>query len=65
MPLLILAGALKAVEAIQQGCELYKEYKGTVLKAKKTFDEVKGIATEVSGQYRYMGIHSESIHLKI
>jgi hypothetical protein len=48
MPLLILAGALKAVEAIQQGCELYKEYKGTVLKAKETFDEVKGIATEVT-----------------
>lgn len=48
MPLLILAGALKAVEAIQQGCELYKEYKGTVLKAKTTFDEVKGIATEVT-----------------
>lgn len=48
MPLLILAGALKAVEAIQQGCELYKEYKGTVLKAKATFDEVKGIATEVT-----------------
>lgn len=48
MPLLILAGALKAVEAIQQGCELYKEYKGTVLQAKATFDEVKGIAVEVS-----------------
>ena len=48
MPLLILAGALKAVEAIQQGCELYKEYKGTVLKAKATFDEVKGIAAEVT-----------------
>jgi hypothetical protein len=48
MPLILLAGALKAVEAIQQGCELYKEYKGTVLKAKKTFDEVKGIAIEVS-----------------
>ena len=48
MPLLLLAGALKAVEAIQQGCELYKEYKGTVLQAKATFDEVKGIAVEVS-----------------
>ena len=48
MPLILLAGALKAVEAIQQGCELYKEYKGTVLKAKETFDEVKGIATEVT-----------------
>lgn len=48
MPLTILAGMNAAVAAIQQGCELYKEYKGTVLKAKKTFDEVKGIATEVS-----------------
>jgi hypothetical protein len=48
MPLILLAGALKAVEAIQQGCELYKEYKGTVLKAKETFDEAKSIAIEVS-----------------
>ena len=49
MPLTILAAANAAVAAIQQGCELYKEYKGTVLKAKETFDEVKGIVTEVSG----------------
>ena len=49
MPLTILAGMNAAVAAIQQGCELYKEYKGTVLKAKATFDEVKGIVTEVSG----------------
>ena len=48
MPLIILAGALKAVEAIQQGCELYKEYKGVALKAKATFDEAKGIAVEVA-----------------
>jgi len=48
MPLILLAGAIKAVEAIQQGCEMYKEYKGTVLRAKKTFDEVKGIAQEVT-----------------
>ena len=48
MPLILLAGALKAVEAIQQGCELYKEYKGTVLQAKATFDEAKGIAIEVA-----------------
>jgi hypothetical protein len=48
MPLTILAAANAAVAAIQQGCELYKEYKGTVLKAKATFDEVKGIAKEVS-----------------
>ena len=49
MPLTILAGMNAAVAAIQQGCELYKEYKGTVLKAKATFDEVKGIAKEVQG----------------
>lgn len=48
MPLTILAGINAAAAAIQQGCELYREYKGTVLKAKKTFDEVKGIAIEVS-----------------
>jgi len=48
MPLTILAAANAAVAAIQQGCELYKEYKGTVLKAKATFDEVKGMAIEVS-----------------
>jgi hypothetical protein len=44
MPLSILAVANTALAAIQQGCELYKEYKGTVLQAKETFDEV---ATEV------------------
>jgi hypothetical protein len=48
MPLTILAAANAAVAAIQQGCELYKEYKGTVLEAKAAFDEVKGIAGEVS-----------------
>lgn len=48
MPLTILAGMNAAVAAIQQGCELYKEYKGTVLKAKEAFDEVKDIAVEVS-----------------
>jgi hypothetical protein len=49
MPLTILAAANAAVAAIQQGCELYKEYKGTVLKAKAAIDEVKGIVGEVSG----------------
>lgn len=47
MPFTLLAAANAAVAAIQQGCELYKEYKGTVLEAKKTFDEVKGIAVEL------------------
>jgi hypothetical protein len=49
MPLILLAGALKAVEAIQQGCELYKEYKGVVLQAKETFDEAKEHVDEVLG----------------
>lgn len=53
MPLLILAGALKAVEAIQQGCELYKEYKGVVLQAKETFDEAREHVEEVVGLWDF------------
>ena len=53
MPLILLAGALKAVEAIQQGCELYKEYKGVVLKAKETFDEAKEHIEEVVGLWGF------------
>ena len=52
MPLAILAAANAAVKAIQQGCDLYQEYKGTVLEAKKTFDSALGIAKEVSGASR-------------
>jgi hypothetical protein len=48
MPLTILAAANAAVAAIQQGCELYKEYKGTVLKAKAVFSEAKSLAKEVT-----------------
>ena len=54
MPLAILAAANAAVSAIQQGCELYKEYKGTVLKAKATFEEVQGIAKEVTGVWSFL-----------
>lgn len=54
MPLSILAVANTALAAIQQGCELYKEYKGTVLKAKDTLNEVKGIATEVVGVWAFI-----------
>ena len=54
MPLILLAGALKAVEAIQQGCELYKEYKGIVLKAKETFDEAKEHVEEVVGLWQFI-----------
>jgi len=54
MPLAILAAANAAVSAIQQGCELYKEYKGVVLKAKATFDEVKGNVEEVVGIWSFI-----------
>jgi hypothetical protein len=54
MPLILLAGALKAVEAIQQGCELYKEYKGVVLQAKETFDEAKEHVEEVVGLWGFI-----------
>lgn len=54
MPLAILAAANAAVSAIQQGCELYKEYKGTVLKAKKTYDEVQAISKEVKGVWSFL-----------
>jgi hypothetical protein len=54
MPLILLAGALKAVETIQQGCELYKEYKGVVLQAKETFDEAKEQVEEVLGLWEFI-----------
>lgn len=49
MPLFILGTAMQAVKAIQTGCEMYKEYKGTVKEIKKTYDEVVGITKEVKG----------------
>ena len=54
MPLTILAGMNAAVAAIQQGCELYKEYKGVVLKAKETFDEAKEHVDEVVGVWNFL-----------
>lgn len=54
MPLTILAAANAAVAAIQQGCELYKEYKGVVLKAKETFDEAKEHVDEVLGLWEFL-----------
>ncbi|MFZ9241272.1 MAG: hypothetical protein ACO22R_09020, partial [Chitinophagaceae bacterium] len=38
-----------AVSAIKQGCELYNQFKGEVVQAKKTIDEAKGIVKEVGG----------------
>lgn len=54
MPLAILAAANAAVSAIQQGCELYKEYKGVVLEAKAAFDEAKENVDEVIGLWGFI-----------
>jgi hypothetical protein len=54
MPLAILAAANAAVSAIQQGCELYKEYKGVVLEAKAAFDEAKENVDEVIGLWGFL-----------
>jgi len=54
MPLTILAAASAAVQAIQQGCDLYKEYKGVVLKAKETFEEAKENIEEVIGLWGFI-----------
>ena len=49
MPLIILATAMEAFNAIQKGCEMYKEVKGNITKAKKTYDEAVKITKEVKG----------------
>lgn len=38
-----------AVTAIKQGCELYNEFKGTLIEAKEAVDEVRGNIEEVAG----------------
>lgn len=38
-----------AVSAIKTGCELYNEFKGTLVEAKEAVDEVAAIGKEVSG----------------
>lgn len=48
-PFTILALAKGAVAAIKQGCELYNEFKGTLVEAKDAIDEVRGNVAEVAG----------------
>ena len=52
-PLTLLALANSCVAAIRKGCDLYKEVKGTVAKAKKTAKEVQAIAEEVGGFFGF------------
>lgn len=54
MPLVALAIAKQAFNAIQQGCELYKEYKGTVAEIQKTYKEVAGIANEAFSLWKFI-----------
>ena len=42
-----------AVSAIKQGCELYNQFKGEAVQAKKTFEEAKQIVTEVGGFFGF------------
>lgn len=39
--------------AIKQGCELYNEFKGEVVQAKKTLDEARTIVEEVGGFFGF------------
>ena len=48
-PFTILAVAKGAVSAIKAGCELYNEFKGTLVEARDAIDEVRANVKEVAG----------------
>ena len=54
MPLALLASANALIGVIQQGCEMYTEYKGTIAKAQKTYKQVKEITTEVKSFWGFL-----------
>ncbi len=54
MPLALFAAANTILGVIQQGCEMYTEYKGTVVKAKKTFDQVQQNVNEVKSAWKFI-----------
>lgn len=54
MPLALFAAANTILGVIQQGCEMYTEYKGTVVQAKKTFDQVKKNVDEVKSFWTFI-----------
>lgn len=54
MPLALFAAANTILGVIQQGCEMYTEYKGTVVKAKKTFDQVQQNVNEVKSVWKFI-----------
>ena len=50
------------VAAIRKGCELYKQVKGTVADAQKTFNEVKTITKEVGG---FFGMFKKKVEIQV
>ena len=50
------------VAAIRKGCELYKQVKGTVADAQKTFNEVKTITKEVGG---FLGMFKKKVEIQV
>ena len=61
-PLTILAMANGCVAAIRKGCELYRQVKGTVADAQKTFNEVKTITKEVGG---FLGFFTKKVEVQV
>jgi len=58
-PLTLLALANGCVAAIRRGTELYKQVKGTINDAQKTYDEVKTITKQVGGFFGFFGKNIE------
>lgn len=54
MPLTLLASANALIGVIQQGCEMYTEYKGTVAKAKQTYEQVMENVNEVKNFWTFL-----------
>ena len=50
------------VAAIRKGCELYKQVKGTINDAQKTFNEVKTITKEVGG---FLGFFTKKVEVEV
>lgn len=58
MPLMLLGSLNTIIGVIQQGCEMYSEYKGTIAEtvdqAKKTYNQVQEISTEVKSFWTFV-----------
>ena len=61
-PLTLLAMANGCVAAIRKGCELYKQVKGTINDAQKTYNEVKTITKEVGG---FLGFFTKKVEVEV